>query len=220
MNDVIVSTKVSRVNGMMTQYIRRLSSCGVEVNIDPASGQSFGIGDKLVTIRTEARRFSHFDVLILSDGWDVMFYGTKKQLMERAPRDKVLWAAEKNCWPYKNLESHVPDVGPWRFANGGLLAGSPRAFLDMCDQIEAHPLYHPAFVDQGFMTMLLATGASFFEIDAKTNLFFCLHLGYDELEFRNGRTYNTLYQTSPLFVHANGHWPTDELERKYRESLA
>jgi hypothetical protein len=219
MKDVIVSLRISRVHGMLTEYVRRLSASGIEVAIDPASGQSFGIGEKLQGIRSTVDRFAGYELLVLSDGWDVMFYGTKKLLMEKVPRDKVLWAAEKNCWPDAGMVRHIPDRGPWRFVNGGLLAGTPNAFLEMCDRIEAHPIYNPALVDQGFMNFLLAQNETFFEIDTKTNLFFCLHLGYDELEFKNGRPFNSLYRTFPLFVHANGHWPTEELQHKYRESL-
>lgn len=221
MKDLIVSMSVSAVNGMMTDYVRRLSSEGIEVNIDPIAGQSFGLGAKLVSIRNLARRFAAYEMVILSDGWDVMFYGTKSDVMV-APRsrDRVLWASEKNCWPHPELAQYIPGRGPWRFVNGGLLAGSPKAFLDMCDRIEAHPGYNAAYIDQGFMNFLLTQdNADFFDIDWKTNLFFCLHLGHDELEFRGGIPFNTVHKTYPSFVHANGHWPTDDLHRKYQESL-
>jgi len=217
---VIVSMSISRVNGMLTENVRRLSSCGVEVNLDPTTGQSFGIGEKLKHIRQSAERFSEYDCIILSDGWDVMFYGTKQELLDKVPQNKVLWAAEKNCWPDASIAHQIPLHGPWRFVNGGLLAGTPQALREMCDRIEANDSYGPDYVDQGFMNFLLATGEEFFEIDSETNLFFCLHLGYDELQFKQGKPVNTLYGTTPLFVHANGHWPTDELFRKYEESLA
>jgi hypothetical protein len=219
MKDILVSTAVSKVDGMLTENLRRLSSEGITVNLESIGGQAFGIGFKINLIRRLAKQFSDYEFLILSDGWDVMFYGTKQELMERIPRDRVLWAAEKNCWPYAELEKVIPDRGPWRFANGGLLAGTPQNFLSMCNLIEAHPRYDPQHIDQGFMDLLLAEGADFFAIDSMTHLFFCLFKGYDELQFHQGRPFNALHETWPLFIHANGHWPADEMFRKYEASL-
>jgi hypothetical protein len=219
MKDVLVSMAVSRVEGMLTENLRRLSAGGITVNLEAIEGQSFTISNKLRHIQRLAKKFADYQFLLLSDGWDVLFYGTKEELLKRIPTDRVMWAAEKNCWPDPDLEDKVPQCGPWRFVNGGLLAGTPSAYLSMCNLIEAHPLYNPDYVDQGFMNYLLAEGADFFSIDARTNLFFCLFKGYEELAFKKGRPFNTLHETWPLFVHANGHWPTDELFQKYEASL-
>lgn len=220
MKDVVVAMWVSQVCGFMTENVERLSSAGITVHIEPLEGQSFAIANKMHAIRRMAERFRDYRYMILSDGWDVLFFGTKWELMEHIPEDRVVWAAEKNCWPEEELKAKVPDRGPWKFANGGLLAGTPKAYLDMCRMIEAHPDYNPDYVDQGFMNRLLAEGADFFAIDTETKLFFCLFLGYEELEFRHGRPYNSLHKTWPLFIHANGRWPVDEMIQKYEASLA
>jgi len=220
MKDVVVSMAVSRVEGMLTENIRRLSSEGITVNLESIDGQSFTLANKLRWIRRLANQFMDYEFLLISDGWDVLFYGTKAELIASIPRGRVVWAAEKNCWPDPDISPAIPDRGPWRFVNGGLLAGTPDSFLAMCKLIEAHPLYNPDYVDQGFMNYLLAEGADFFCIDSLTSLFFCLFKGYEELEFRHGRPYNTIHQTWPLFIHANGHWPTDQLFQKYEASIA
>lgn len=219
MKDIVVSTFVSKVDGMLAENVRRLSSQGITVNLESIHRPIADLGEKIDFIRLSANKFSDYEFLIVSDGWDVMFHGTKQDLMERIPRDRVLWAAEKNCWPYVELENLVPDRGPWRFVNGGLMAGTPENFLSMCNLIEAHPRFERELVDQGFMSFLLAEGAEFFAIDSMTNLFFCLFKGYEELEFVKGRPHNTLHGTWPLFIHANGHWPADEMFQKYEASL-
>jgi hypothetical protein len=220
MKDIVVSMAVSRVEGMLTENVRRLSSEGITVSLESIDAQPFTIASKLTGIRRLAHQFSDYEFLLISDGWDVLFYGTKPELISRIPRSRVLWAAEKNCWPYAELEDKVPDRGPWRFVNGGLLAGTPENYLAMCRLIEAHPLYNPDYVDQGFMNFLLARGADFFGVDSMTKLFFCLFKGYDELIFKRGRPFNSFHGTWPLFVHANGHWPADEMFQKYEASLA
>jgi hypothetical protein len=220
MKDIVVSMAVSRVEGMLAENVRRLSAAGITVSLESIDAQQFTIASKLQGIRRLAHKFADYGFLVVSDGWDVLFYGTKPELIGRIPKDRVLWAAEKNCWPCPDLEDKVPANGPWRFVNGGLLAGTPDSYLSMCRLIEAHPMYNPDFVDQGFMNYLLAQGADFFSIDSMTRLFFCLFKGYDELAFHRGRPINTFYGTQPLFLHANGHWPADEMFQRYEASLA
>lgn len=227
MKDVIVTMAVSSIRGMLTEYILRLSSAGITVNVDNIEEvrqflgreHQFSISVKLATLRFIAKRFSGYEFIVTSDGWDVNFYGNREELISRIPREGVLWAAEKNCWPNADLAEMVPDNGPWKYVNGGLLAGTPKSIMEMCDRIEAHPLYDPNMIDQEFMNLLLSGGSEDFTLDWKTNLFFCLHGGHDELEFRWGMPYNKVHKTWPLFVHANGNWPVGELVRKHDESL-
>lgn len=222
MKDAIVTMAVSGIQGMMPEYIRRLSGAGITVNVDDLSvvtqfGNDFSIATKLATLRFTASRFHDYEFIIASDGWDVMFYGDKDDLLSRIPENGVLWAAEKNCWPNESLADQFPDRGPWRFLNGGLLAGSPRSILEECNLIESHPQYKPEAIDQGFLNFLLSRDE--ITIDWETRLFFCLFKGYDELQFENGHPVNTHYGTQPLFIHANGNWSARDMFRRYEASL-
>ena len=67
--------------------------------------------------------------------------------------------------------------------------------------------------------ILAEGGSELFEIDWRTSLFYCLYCGYDELMFFQGQPINTQKKTTPLFCHANGGWNSEEMFRKYEESL-
>src|SRR5208283_6164984 len=100
----------------------------------------------------------------------------------------------------------VPDSGPWRYANGGLVCGTPQSFIDWADKAEIHPAFNPAIFDQQFLNERLADGSDLCSIDHRTELFFCLYLGYPELDFEKGIPVNTLHGTHPNFLHRNGAW--------------
>jgi hypothetical protein len=74
--------------------------------------------------------------------------------------------------------------------------------------------------NQGLYNILLVEQPELIDIDWKTELFFCLHTGYPELEFEQGRMVNTAWGTRPAFAHANGAWPTAEMWEKYHRSLS
>ena len=135
-----------------------------------------------------------------------MFYGTKEEVIAKIPEDHVLCAAERNCYPDPSLVPNIPGNTPWRFANGGLTAGTPRSILDWVDKIEAHRYYNPTGLNQGFLNALLAESSPLVQIDSRTELFYCLFGETCELEFRDGLPRNTVCNTSPNFIHANGKW--------------
>lgn len=216
---MIVVTSASEIRGTMQTYVRQLSAAGIEVCLVHPSELACeyfhgSIGLKLRIFRKYAERFKDHDFIIFSDAFDVTFYGTRKDLLDRIPVSYVLQAAERNFHPPDvGSAENVPGDGPWKFANGGLVAGTPSAFLVWADACERHPNYDPHMIDQGFMNKCLIEGYECgWQIDSATNLFFCLYGGYEELAFERERPLNTLYGSRPLFVHANGSWNTDRLK--------
>jgi hypothetical protein len=177
------------------------------------------LGWKVQKFREFATSYSRFEKIVLSDAWDITFYGTKEDALSKIPDDHVLQAAEKNCYPDLSMAGSIPDRGPWRFVNGGLTAGRPGIILRWLELLESHPLYNPGCLDQWFFNALLAEGSPLCNIDAETMLFFCLFGGYAELEFEKGLPVNTVYGTHPNFCHRNGGWSGDEMFGKYERSL-
>ena len=224
MKDVVIIGSASQIGGTMVQYIQQLSAAGIELYIRDISSAPWlnrggFISERIAAIREHVQRFANYQYIIFSDCHDVTFYGNKDMLMARMPKEHVLHAAEKNCYPDSGLISQIPDRGPWRFANGGLCAGSPEAFWKWCDAAISHPKYQPEILDQHFLNLLLADKSPLCEIDHQTKLFFCLYGGYDELGFVGGSLMNRLYDTWPLFIHANGKWSAEDAFRRRAESL-
>ena len=155
--------------------------------------------------------------MMLSDAFDVTFYGTKGEVRDYCPDEGVMFAAEKNCYPDPGIRDRIQTPRPWAFANGGLFIGCPEEYLKWCEEMERHPSYEPRMNPQAMLNILVAENK--LSIDYETELFFCLFGGYDELRFDNGRPYNTVYGTWPCFLHANGKWPAADAFERHRLSL-
>lgn len=222
--DLAVITAASSESGTLPQYRVQLAAAGIPFHVESLMGPpDAGIGATLVRIRQLVGKFSRYSHLVITDAFDVSFFGTKEDVLTRVPSDHVLWAAEKNCFPDPHLVDPIvrryPERMPWIFANGGMLAGTPQVIHDWTLAIEQEKLYADFFVNQGFFNILLAAGSELMSIDWKTELFFCLHSGYSELEFERGKPVNTKWGTRPLFLHGNGAWPVAEMWEKHRRSL-
>jgi len=223
-NELLVITGATCIAGHMDQYVRNLSSAGIPVQIENVAGAPWlnrggFFYERLSLHYTWAMKFRHCRRLVITDAFDFFFFGDRYALIEKIPLDHVLHAAEKNCYPDPAIAARIPDRGPWRFFNGGGLAGSPEAIMEMCQSLSSHPLASSPILDQHVMNTLLAENDERIHIDWKTNLFFCLFGGYDELEFVCGKPHNKLHDTFPIFVHANGKWPSEQMVEMYRESL-
>jgi hypothetical protein len=224
MNDLIVIMGATEVHGTMPLYQRQLEEASIEVYVyqgldRPNMNGGGNLAYRVEILRRLAQQFSHFEKIVFSDAFDVTFYGKKENLLKKIPTDALLHAAEKNCYPTECLPLPIPDRGPWRYANGGLVAGTPERFLEWCAKAEQHPRYRPSMLDQQFLNELVAEDSPLCRIDHRTNLFFCLHSGYQELDFTNGIPINTMHCTFPMFLHANGKWTADEMFARYERSL-
>jgi hypothetical protein len=166
------------------------------------------LGFKVEHYRRMAKQFAKWDVLIFSDAFDVQFFGTKEEVLRKVPREGILCAAERNCYPEPQA---VIGTTPWRFFNGGLAAGTPKAFLAWLDAIERHPTYDQKMLDQMWFNRRRAEESELVYLDTQTDLFYCLFLEQDDLQFQNGLPINTLCRTHPNFIHENGHWPSTHI---------
>ena len=224
MKDLIVITGASCVSGTMELYLEQLRAAEIEVHVEDLSqvvlnGAGGNLAFKIHWLRKLTRQFAEYERLIFSDAFDVTFYGNREDVIKKIPKEGVLWAAEKNCYPDPSLAERIPGRHPWRFANGGLLTGTPQSLLEWCDAAERHPLYRGEMLDQEFLNKLLAEGDPLCKIDAETKLFFNLFGGYDELDFASGMPINTACCTWPNFLHASGHWDTTAMFARYERSL-
>ena len=222
MPDLLVVMGATKVRGTMNLYMRQLSDAGIEVYARDISGLDapFNLGMKIEYMRWAGSMFSHYEKLVLSDSFDVTFHVFRNSVLRKIPDDGVLWAAEKNCYPDKSIEDRIPNVGPRRFANGGLLCGTPRAIVEWANAAQSHPGYRADMLDQEFLNERLAESSPLCRIDSRAEIFCCLYGGYEELEFNNGIPRNRDTGTSPNFLHANGNWSSHAMLGRYVASFA
>lgn len=213
-NDFIVITAATRTEKLMPMYLDQLRTQKIPHHVETIhiSGPSDGtLGFCLNHYRQWAEQFRSYSRLVITDGWDVLLYGTRKQIEEVLfdfPSYPI-FAAERNCYPEPHLAKTIPDLGIWRFVNGGMLTASPEDLENWCNLIELHPKFDPFMIGQQWLNRRLAENDPLVKIDWKTKLFYCHFLENGELGILDGKPYNTIHETYPVFQHFNGSWPWD-----------
>ena len=211
--------------GTLPMYRKQFAAAGIplciaDISDRPNTNGGGNLGYRVKVFRQYAAIYSDYRFIIFSDAFDVTFYGSKDDVLDKIPTTHLLHAAEKNCYPDHNIAARIPGDHPYRFANGGIVAGTPDSYIRWCDEAERHPQYNPLMLDQEFLNILVSEQSHLGVIDCDTELFFCLYGGYENLEFYRGLPTNTLYETHPNFVHANGRWTAHEMFDRYERSLA
>lgn len=221
--DLLVVMGATARRRTMPLYLDQLAKAGIEYRVETCTDKpnidgGGNLGYRVKKFKEWAHRFSNYELLVFSDAFDVTFYGTKEEVISKIPRDRLTHAGEKNCYPNESWSLPIPDRGPWRYANGGLVAGTPEHFKHWCAYTERHRFYDPECLDQHFLNLEIAEGVGCLP-DFRTELFFCLFGGYEELDFEKGLPINTLYGTHPNFLHANGGCDPSIMFAKYERSL-
>jgi hypothetical protein len=224
MNELIVCMSATDANGgMLPKYIQRLKKAGVEFDVEAVEGSAkilVTLGSRVPRVRRLAKKFSHYKRIVISDAYDVMFFGEKESVFSKIPEDCVLLSGERNCYPDITLQDWIQGPTQWKYANGGLMAGSPESLVRWADAIEAHPLFDTRRDDQAFYNNCLFQGRiPETKVDYGTELFYCLYGETNELQFRNGIPENTVTGKHPQFIHANGHWPCSEVWNRFDLSI-
>lgn len=224
MKDILVVTVCTTVRGYLPIYMRQLSGAGIEVSVNIVNDiENINAGGTtrwtMNTIREMCDKYGDYRRIIFTDAFDVMFFGTADQVISKVPDTGVLLGAERNCYPDPSLASAIPGETPWRFCNGGLLAGTPSEFHKWTRSLESQDYYDAMGLNQGVYNRSLARGDGIVKIDSRTDLFYCLFLETGEFVFDNGYPLNTLCGTRPNFVHGNGKWPMDWILEAQIQSL-
>lgn len=195
----------------MEEYIGQLHAAHIHTHIDTIKDFDAAntLGEIVKNYRRLVGQFSDYRSIVFTDAFDVLFYGTREQVIDKVPERGVLLGAERNCYPDPTLKDKMPGSTPWRFMNGGLLAGTPENILEWLEGIEGHPYYIPEMCNQAFFNLVRLNNqySPVCPLDESTNLFYCLHSDIGELQFKNGLPVNTVTGTHPNFIHANGQWP-------------
>jgi len=220
MPETIVWMTADKPQGLMLAYLDQLESAGVKVHHEAATehkNELVTIGYRLYRAHRAARQYPDHKIVI-SDAFDVMLFG--KDFEDKIPDDYVLLAGERNCYPDSTQSVLIEGPTPWKFANGGLLAGTSKMLLKWAEALQSHPLYWPSLNDQAFYNSLLVRGRiPFTAIDYSTELFYCAYQEKTELQFNQGVPHNTSCGTYPNFVHFSGRWPSGEILSRYHSSL-
>lgn len=224
-HSLIVCAACTRRDGLLNRYESQLEAAGIPFHLEPLAQAGVGsLGVKIALLRKLATKFKDYGRIVLTDAWDVLFYGSNSQVLEALSDDHmVTLGAERNCFPDAYLAEHFWGTTPWKFFNGGFTAGSPTAILDWCKAIEGDECYLPMAIDQQWINWtLLSTQRGGFtrwiqyaSLDRNTQLCYTMMREQGTLELKGNRLYNPICDSHPQWIHFNGNsganlWPAVE----------
>ena len=206
MQEIAVVVGISKRAGTFDKYEAQLQKAGIPLHIEPMAAEwaNNNLGDlnlKIASLRRLLPKLRDYRKLILTDGWDMLFYGTREELIAKT-LDDVLLSAERVCWPEPELAPRCFDTGTeWRYVNGGGMAGSHEALTAWTEALAAYAPEHGEFVDQRLLNRLRVQNSHLANIDSTTKLFYTMTRESGQLEVRDGRPYNRFTGEYPNFIH-------------------
>ena len=211
MSDLLrVVSECTRRAGLLPLYEKQLAAAGIPLMLN-VTGQNrqqnemWSMEASLSLWRRVAEKHGDCKYLVLTDAWDVLFYGTCDEVVSKIPDKGILLAAERNCFPDAYLANEFPGETPWRYVNGGISAGRPEEYMRWCDAIERDPSYLSGMMNQQWLNHCrLRNSEITSKLDDKTELVYCMCLESGEMQPANGRPVNALTGTTPNFIHFNG----------------
>ncbi|XP_019873641.2 procollagen-lysine,2-oxoglutarate 5-dioxygenase isoform X2 [Aethina tumida] len=156
-------------------------------------------------------------IVIFTDGYDVVFQQNLDAIVSKFKETeaRILFGAEKYCWPDKNLASSYPEVllGN-RFLNSGSYMGYAKELFELLtretieDTGDDQLFFTQAYLDAEFRDK------NKFLLDHKSDIFQNINGAASELSvvivenkdasMENYTVKNTLYSTEPSIIHGNG----------------
>jgi hypothetical protein len=207
MKDVIVVSAITHRQHMIDEYEDQLAAAGIDFHLETVS-LADGIGSitarwKLEFISRMCERFAHFSRIVFTDGWDVLFFGTKEEVAAKIP-EHLLISAERNCWPEGHLASQFPSLSPWRYANAGMLSGSPQRLVEWIELAMATPDLE--MMEQAWFNRRIVAGDLRITLDHTTELFYTASYDREDGALRPTAhgPWNSRFDTYPQFIHFPG----------------
>lgn len=213
MDEVIVVAGCTHREGFLDEYEASLAKAGIPFHLEQLEPLADGANSitmrrRIAYWRKMASKFSDYESLYITDGWDVLFFGSKQELIDKAP-DTILISAERNCYPEPHLVDKIQGDTPWKFVNNGCIAARPSFLLAWCDQAEQTP--DMDILDQAWFNRRRAEGSYLVPLDETTELFYVVSAWLEDgsLQVKNGRPWNSKTNQFPAFCHFSGKCPDD-----------
>jgi hypothetical protein len=179
-----------------------LNVLGLEMNTSELGHANKKFGMKLRLVKDYLSKCNPEDILLFTDAWDVLVFGTKEEVLERYKKfnKSIVFNAEKFCWPdelRKNEYDTLTEEFP--FLNSGGYIGKMKdiaKFLDNYNNEED-------IDDQRFWTDQYMKNRDIIGLDHKNEIFICC-VGTDIRDYSIENEKLKYKDKYPLILHANG----------------
>ena len=174
---------------------------GDEIINYPGAGQKINILKKrLQEIVNEGKN----PIILMLDGYDTIVLRSVFHLISTYTnmKAKVLFGAEKSCWPDIHLKSAYPETSSdWKYLNSGQFIGRAQDILNILDEE-----VQDSDDDQLYYTKKFLSGNYGIELDYHCQVF--QTFGDTEIELFINKSFaelhNTVTATQPTIAHGNG----------------
>lgn len=158
-----------------------------------------GGGQKINLLREYIADLPDHDVVLFCDGYDVFVANELEEITRRYLefKCKVLFSAERFCWPDSSLEEYFPETDtPYRYLNSGLFIGRVDELkkilsTEILDSDDDQLYYQKAFLSNQFDIHL----------DYESYIFQCSD---DNVKVKDNQLYNSITNCFSCVYHGNG----------------
>lgn len=204
---VTVATDLEKAKQLLTSAERhKIKVKTLGANVDWTGGDiknGPGGGMKVNLLRNELRNYRDDDVVMFVDGYDVIINEFEEDILKRylSFHCKVLFAAEKVCWPDRSLEGAFPQPeNGYRYLNSGCFIGVvselKRIVNDSLTDTDDDQLYFQRkFLSKNFDIKL----------DHEGYVFQCVSMVEDKIGLnKHNQIVNSETRCTGVILHGNG----------------
>lgn len=219
MKDVIVVSYATHRAGLLDEYEQQLKDAQIDFHLESVE---LADGINSVTARWKfafmlrmTKRFADYECIVFTDAWDVLFFGTRDDLMPKIPKVCAI-SAERDCWPEDDLAQQIAHHGPWRYCNAGMMGGSTQGIMAFVNGVSPFPELD--LMEQQWLNRRLVEGRCPWMVDCATSLFYTVSQYHEDgsLQIKDGKLWNSHFNSFPQFLHFSGKCPTEPFQAMLR----
>jgi procollagen-lysine,2-oxoglutarate 5-dioxygenase len=200
---------------------KKLVTSGKKNNIDviplisykPISN-GYGFIIKLLLTNEYIKYLLDDHIVMVVDGYDVIINNNQENIInkyyELTKGVKVLFSAEKACWPNSKLSSLYPETSSiYKYLNAGTYISTvkilKKLFLILMKKINKFYYFYDLTVDdqEYFTEIFLFENKNLIILDNNAEIFNCLYDSINDIEFKDNKIYNKATKTYPMILHGN-----------------
>lgn len=168
-----------------------------------------GMGYKIILLRIYLDSLTDDDIVMFTDAHDIFVTGSHNEILARYWNfgSEIVFAAERNCWPLKSLETQYLTYNDvyikYKYLNSGGFIGKVGSLKQFIDQ-NFHNV-SGSTDDQLWYSQLYIrnqTNRTLIQLDTRCEIFQCLHQAVFDIDQNTLK--NKVTNTTPLVWHSNG----------------
>lgn len=217
---IIVVAYATHRAGMLDEYEAQLAAADIPFHLEQASPMPQGANSitmrrRIDYMRAMCEKFIDYERIVMTDAFDVLFFGTKQELIDKFPKTFIC-SAERNCYPEPHLAGIIEGSTAWRYANNGMIAATPTFLYGWCDAAEK--IGDLDILDQAWFNRRRAYRDGIYALDVTTELFYVVSSTQEDgaLQMRDGRPWNSKTGAFPAWFHFSGKCPDDRFRAMLR----